>query len=353
MEKSNMFLAWKEIKHSKGKFSLIISVIVLITYLVYFLTSLAYGLASSYTNGISNLAADSIVLTEESNDNPMMSAITEEKFGELTFDGEKAKLGITPVVIKNERDNTKINAYIFGVEIDSFIAKDKISELNNYEAVVDSSLSKKGYNIGDNVKIVGIDHNVKIIAFNDKSTYQTAPIIYTTLLTFRDIRYGSHLVPLFNAIVIKGNFINNDSTLKQYTINEYINTLPGYGAQVATFSIMIGFLIVICSFVLGIFIYVLTTQKTSMFGVMKAQGISSFYIGKSVIFQTLILIIIGILIGFALTLATGFGLGSKIPFAPNYIFYLGITLAFILFAILGALFSVKIVLKIDPLKAIS
>ncbi|MFZ1690913.1 MAG: ABC transporter permease, partial [Trichococcus flocculiformis] len=40
-----MFLAWKEIKHSKTRFSLIIGVMVLVSYLVFFLVGLAYGLA--------------------------------------------------------------------------------------------------------------------------------------------------------------------------------------------------------------------------------------------------------------------------------------------------------------------
>ena len=40
-----MFLALKEIKKEKSRFLLIISIFVLISYLVYFLLGLAYGLA--------------------------------------------------------------------------------------------------------------------------------------------------------------------------------------------------------------------------------------------------------------------------------------------------------------------
>lgn len=87
-------------------------------------------------------------------------------------------------------------------------------------------------------------------------------------------------------MVVKGEIENITNNLKSYTVDNYISTLPGYTAQVLTFSIMIIFLIIITAFVLGIFIYVLTIQKTSMFGVMKAQGISNLYIGGSVIIQT-------------------------------------------------------------------
>lgn len=173
------------------------------------------------------------------------------------------------------------------------------------------------------------------------------------LKEWQTYRYGTNTPPnIFSAIVVRGstNEINND--LLSYDINTYIQTLPGYTAQVLTFSIMIIFLIIIVAFVLGIFIYVLTIQKTSMFGVMKAQGISNFYISLSVILQTLLLVTIGILVGLILTLITGIFLADIVPFATNIIFYVIITLAFFLFALFGALFSVKAVLKIDPLKAI-
>jgi len=134
--------------------------------------------------------------------------------------------------------------------------------------------------------------------------------------------------------------------------DEYINTLPGYTAQVLTFSTMIIFLIIIVAIVLGIFIYVLTIQKTSMFGVMKAQGISNFYIGSSVVIQTLLLVGLGILFGLILTLISGYFLADIIPFAINILFYGIITAAFFIFAVFGALFSVKAVLNIDPLEAI-
>ena len=47
-----MFLAWKEIKHSKTRFSLIIGVMVLVSYLVFFLVGLAYGLAQDNRTSI-------------------------------------------------------------------------------------------------------------------------------------------------------------------------------------------------------------------------------------------------------------------------------------------------------------
>lgn len=354
-----MFLATKELKYSKAKFALIISVIVLVSYLVYFLTSLAYGLASSYTNAIEKWDADEIILTVEANDTMMMSFFNQDVYDNLPVNGSKAKLGLFPGVINNPLAtnilDSRIDVFFFGIEDDSFIMPSEFQDrtLASNQVIVDEAFKKEGYEVGSFFGVSGSEEKYEIIGFTEKSTYQTAPVVYMGLTTFQQHRYGKDNTPdLFNAIIIKGESGALSESLLSYTVKDYISTLPGYNAQVLTFSVMIVFLIIIISFVLGIFIYVLTIQKTSMFGVMKAQGISNSYIGGSVIIQTFILTLIGIIIGFSLTVLTGFLLGDVIPFAVNYLFYGVITVAFFLFALFGAMFSVRAVLKIDPLKAI-
>ena len=119
-----------------------------------------------------------------------------------------------------------------------------------------------------------------------------------------------------------------------------------------TFGFMIGFLIVIAAIVIGIFIYVLTMQKSDIFGVMKAQGISSRYIAFSVIAQTFLLATVGVLVGLAATIGTALVLPQAVPFQVNSLFFAGISVLMILIAIVGAFFSVRTIVKIDPLKAI-
>ncbi|WP_083235212.1 hypothetical protein [Acholeplasma laidlawii] len=120
-----MFLAIKELKYTKGKFALIISVIVLISYLVYFLTSLAYGLASSYTNAVNKWGSDEVVITVDSNDSIMMSFMTNNDFESVEVDGTKARIGLFPAVINNPdaeaNVDSRLNVYFFGIDNDSFL----------------------------------------------------------------------------------------------------------------------------------------------------------------------------------------------------------------------------------------
>ena len=359
-----MYLAWKELNRTKGKFALIIVLVTLISYLVYFLTSLAYGLASSYTDSVNKWQADQIILNYEANDNIMMSYLSDEEFDRVEVEGEKAKLGFFPAIISLEDAPSEVDTreaiYVFGVETDSFLAPQEYSLITLENGViVDESIQEAGYELGDTILIAKRDGTALswvIQGFTSKATYQTAPVIYTSLDNYKLYSFNTLEAPVFSAIVIQGqvnNLANADGIiLVNYAIQDFINTLPGYTAQVLTFGLMIGFLIMIVAFVLGIFIYVLTVQKINMFGVMKAQGISNPYIAKSVIWQTLILVFIGMIIGLGLTIVSGIFLGGFVPFAFNVLFYAVISAGFILFSIIGGLFSVRTVTRIDPLKAI-
>ncbi|MCC5890838.1 MAG: ABC transporter permease [Alkalibacterium sp.] len=362
-----MFLAWKEIKYSKTRFALIIGVVVLISYLVFFLTGLAYGLAQENRTSIDKWDATGIILADESNLNINMSMFPKDQMDEVDAE-ETASLGIASSVIQLEEetdDDSKINVTFFGIDGDEFIAPeitdgDMFSDAN--EVVGGLSLKEEeGYEIGDELSLAGMDTTVTLVGFTENSKFNVAPVLYTDHETYQHIRasgFGEREEEIISAIVVR----TADDTLEEvsigtddlelYEINEFISNLPGYNAQVLTFGLMIGFLVLIAAMIIGIFIYVLTLQKSSMLGVMKAQGISSTYIGKSVVGQTFLLSTIGVLTGLGLTLGTGLALPNAVPFQNNGLFFVSITTLLIVVALLGAFFSVRTVVKIDPLEAI-
>ena len=148
-----MFLAIKELKYSKMKFALIIAVIVLISYLVYFLTSLAYGLASSYTNAINKWNSDEIIMTVDANDTIMMSYMDQADYDSVTTTGTKAKLGLFPGVINDPTAtnilDTRIDVFFFGIDNDSFLKPISNLTLTGNQVIADENLQKEGYQIGE------------------------------------------------------------------------------------------------------------------------------------------------------------------------------------------------------------
>ncbi|MFQ7652772.1 MAG: ABC transporter permease [Enterococcus gallinarum] len=353
-----MFLAINEIRHSKLRYALVTGVMFLIAYLVFFLTGLAYGLAQENRTAVDKWSASEILLAEEANNNLNMSMIPRNLYDEVKAD-EKAVLAQTAGVITRESGGEKVDVSFFGIEPDQFLAP-KLTEgelfANDDEAVADSSLKEEyDIKIGDTVKLAGNEKKLKIAGFTENARFNVAPVLYTTIGAYQEIRFETKDTSdkaRINAIVTRGTVEEVPDELTATKISDFINELPGYSAQVLTFGFMIGFLIVIAAIVIGIFIYVLTMQKSDIFGVMKAQGISSRYIAFSVIAQTFLLATVGVLVGLAATIGTALVLPQAVPFQVNSLFFAGISVLMILIAIVGAFFSVRTIVKIDPLKAI-
>ncbi|HAR1378836.1 TPA: ABC transporter permease [Enterococcus faecium] len=355
-----MFLALNEIMHSKLRYALVAGVMFLIAYLVFFLTGLAYGLAQDNRTAVDKWEADSIVLSKDANSNLGMSMIT-KKTAEEAEGGKVAYLAQTPGVVtsKDSTDEGKINVSFFGIDKDQFIMPNLVEGKafnNDDEAIGDSSLKEEyGLDVGDTVKLSGSDKTFKITGFTDHAKFNVSPVLYTTINAYQQIRFEKEDTSenaRINAIVVRGKINDLPEDLEQIKISKFINELPGYNAQVLTFGFMIGFLIVIAAIVIGIFIYVLTMQKINIFGVMKAQGITGGFIARSVVAQTFILSFVGILLGLVGTVGTSLVLPDAVPFQSNWLFFGVISLLMLVVAVLGALFSVRTIVKIDPLKAI-
>ena len=355
-----MFLALNEIMHSKLRYALVAGVMFLIAYLVFFLTGLAYGLAQDNRTAVDKWEADSIVLSKDANSNLGMSMIT-KKIAEEVEGGEVAYLAQTPGVVtsKDSTEEGKINVSFFGIDKNQFIMPNLVEGKafdNDDEAVGDISLKEEyGLAVGDTVKLSGSDKTFKLTGFTDHAKFNVSPVLYTTINAYQEIRFEKEDISenaRINAIVVRGKISNLPEDLEQIKISKFINELPGYNAQVLTFGFMIGFLIVIAAIVIGIFIYVLTMQKINIFGVMKAQGITGGFIARSVVAQTFILSFVGILLGLLGTVGTSLVLPDAVPFQSNWLFFGVISLLMLVVAVLGALFSVRTIVKIDPLKAI-
>lgn len=110
--------------------------------------------------------------------------------------------------------------------------------------------------------------------------------------------------------------------------------------------------IIVSATVIGIFLYVMTLQKTSLFGILKAQGFTNGYLANVVISQTLILALFGTAFGLLLTGVTGAFLPDAVPVKFDVLTLLVFAIVLMIVSVLGSLFSILTIRKIDPLKAI-
>ncbi|MEB6837641.1 ABC transporter permease [Staphylococcus simulans] len=348
-----MFLAWNEMKRNKLKFGLIIGVLIMISYLLFLLSGLASGLINMNREGIDKWHADAIVLNKDANQTVAQS-VFDTKETKNTFK-ESALLKQSTVIVSNGQKEE--NALLFGVSKQSFLIP-KLLEGHKFnkdnEVIADETLKDKGFKIGDKLSLSQSDEKLKIVGFTESAKYNASPVLFGNYNTIQSIN-PKLTKDKTNAVVVrdkdwKDKSLNSD--LEAVNIENFVENLPGYTAQNLTLNFMITFLFIISATVIGIFLYVITLQKTNLFGVLKAQGFTNGYLAKVVLAQTFMISLIGTLIGLALTLITGAFLPNAVPVAFNPVTLIIYGLVLIVVSLIGSLFSILTIRKVDPLKAI-
>lgn len=341
-EVENMYLAIKEIKHSKGKYLSIILVIALISWLIFLSSSLTEGLANGNRQEVDRWQAESIYLNEAAN-NTLSASFIEYK--ESTNKNE-ARVS-TKFTTVRAKDTESESIVLLGYDKDSFIEPVIVEgsiNSNDNEIVLAEQLKSKGFKVGDTIEINGEDELI-ISGFSEESSLNLSPVTYLRNTQFQDIVYSSQN-NIVSAVLSKDD--NYDLTIK-----DFIKEIPGYTAQNLTLNTLIYFLFAISTAIVGIFMYIITIQKTSLFGVLKAQGVQNKYLGTSVVWQSLILSILGLIIGLTLTFLITALLPSGIPYKISLGKIAIYSIILLLVSLLGSVFSVISVVKIDATKAIA
>lgn len=348
-----MFLAWNEIRRNKLKFGLIIGVLTMISYLLFLLSGLANGLINMNKEGIDKWQADAIVLNKDANQTVQQSVFNKKDI-ENKYK-KQATLKQTGEIVSN--GHQKDNVLVFGVEKSSFLVPSLIEghkATKDNEVLADETLKNKGFKIGDTLSLSQSDEKLHIVGFTESAKYNASPVIFTNDATIAKINprlTGDKI----NAVVVrdtnwKDKKLNQE--LEAVSINDFKENLPGYKPQNLTLNFMISFLFVISATVIGIFLYVMTLQKTSLFGILKAQGFTNGYLANVVISQTLILALFGTAFGLLLTGVTGAFLPDAVPVKFDVLTLLVFAIVLMIVSVLGSLFSILTIRKIDPLKAI-
>ena len=116
---------------------------------------------------------------------------------------------------------------------------------------------------------------------------------------------------------------------------------------------MIGFLMVISLIIIAVFLYILTMQKMPNYAVLRAQGIPTRYLVATTIHQAVLLMVSGILGGLVLTLITTWLMPMTVPLVLDWPLIVTMYIVLVLLGVVGALLPVRMILKIDPVRALN
>lgn len=359
-----MKLALKEIKYDGKKYLLVEAIMVLMVFMVLFLSGLVNGLGRAVSSAIDNMDAEYYILSDDSEGIITVSDLDKEVLTKVNeqSSNEVASLDIQRMYINTEESNDKIDITYLAMEPDSFLVPNTVegSALNtgdsNYQIILNDSFKENGIRIGDVVRDSSTDVQMIVVGFTSDEMYGHTAAGIISMDTYTAIRkvLNPQYEISYHAIAVKGNAIediNIDGT-EVVSKTDIIDKIPGYKAEQMTINMVLWVMVLISAAILGVFFYVLTIQKEKQFGILKAIGVSMKELTYNLTAQMLILSLTGAVIGNGLAFLMAAFLPSSMPFYLTIGNACVVTLAFILISIVSSLFSTVKVAKVDPLTSI-
>ncbi|MEJ7541425.1 ABC transporter permease [Staphylococcus intermedius] len=349
-----MKLALNELKFYKFKYLLITFIVILLASMVLFITGLAQGLARENIALIDQFKSERFVIQNDVDQQLEKSNIDAQTQQEIEKNVKTAPLKLTMATMTHQDNKTDMLFATLPKGERPALKSGHLPQKAN-EVVLNQKLAGEGVNIGNQVNIEDKNITLKVVGFFDDVMYAHTNIAMTTddgLKAIAGKHVATSLYFLNDVTSQQMKQIEGISGVEVVNKQDLTDAIPSYQAEQAPLNMMIVSLFVITAIVLTAFFYVMTIQKTSEIGILKAIGIKTAHLLWSLLFQILVVTMLGVII--ALLLITGLEavLPATMPFFINSSMMILVVVVFIIVAIVGAFLSLVRVFKIDPIEAI-
>ncbi|GGI03917.1 ABC transporter permease [Mammaliicoccus vitulinus] len=347
-----MKLALKELTYYKFKYLLVTLILFLLAFLVLFISALAQGLAKENVSGVEQWNKSEYVIASDADNNLSQSNITKQTNQDVNnvAKGDTIKTAMQKV----ETDSGKADLMFTQLTKD---IQPKPSEghlpKSNHEVLLNEKLKAEGFNVGDDIKLADEDQTFKISGFADNIMFSHTSMAYVNEDGMKDLK-GNHIsvIAYDNLNDNQKDEINKLDDVKVISQDDMLNAIPSYNAEQQPLNLMIVFLFVISAIVITAFFYVMTIQKTSQFGILKAIGTKNKALIASLMLQILMITLIGVALAIAIIFILGGVMPVSMPFYLDTNLMLLMVAVFIVVSLIGAVLSLIKVMKIEPLEAI-
>jgi len=367
-----MKLALRELRRRPGRFVTATVILTLLSTLLMLLGGLLDGLTSGATSAVLAQKADLIVYSSTAENSFARSRITPDQRQAIEdVDGVERVGGIGVVQagarIEGNAPRDLVDVVVIGYEIAPNGVPDPPATGSAY---ADETLRSEGIEEGMTIEVGQARTPVEIAGFVDGLQYSGQGTLWVDGDTWRDTlnanRPGSGVGDgVFQSLVVQTDGGANaagvasaidaalDDATSTLSVTDGANAIGGVKQQASTFNQIIGVTVFIAIVVVALFFALLTIERTSLYGVLKALGATSRTIFAGVMLQavlvTLVASVIGSVLAFGLDLAIPSG---SLPYTLQVSRVISSVVFLLVAALIGCAFSLRSVLRIDPASAI-
>ncbi|GAA1973254.1 FtsX-like permease family protein [Catenulispora subtropica] len=344
-----MFVALRDIRFAKGRFTLMGGVVALLTGLVMFLYGLTGGLASDSSSALSGLPARAVVFGGSSV-SFTDSAVDAGQRAAWQAAADARPLGVSMTRLGAGGAASAVS--VVGVDPGLMPAPRSGRVPGPGEIAVGAKLAAKHHlHPGDRITLGPAQLTVSGIT-PDRS-WGHAPTVWTDEPTWE--RLGGGAQPSALALVGPADTGALDAAWHTKTVGLGAAKagIDGYSAEQGSLTLIQGFLFAISALVAGAFFTVWTVQRKADIAVLKAIGASSAYLVRDALGQALVLLLAGGALGaLAGTLGGAALRAAGTPFTLDVATVAVPLAAMVGLGLAGAALAVRRIVVVDPLTAL-
>ena len=370
-----MKLALAEMRRRPGRWGSIIGAVGFIVFLVLVLAALADGLFIGTAGAIATGDSDALVYSIDGRRSLVRSELPVSDVARVAEVEGVADVGGLGVLLSTA--GTGVDIYDIAVmghipghagEPTQFVEGRRLSTSEQFVGIADVSIQEAGVSLGDSVTLTGSSQPIEIIGFVENARYLLAATVWVPLETWQALRLEvrpetAGRGPIVQAIPI---LVEPDETVaavgaavdavlettETVSKEDAVLSLPGVDQQQSTFSAIIIVSFVVVGIVIALFFALITLEKRGQFAILKAIGSPNRLLLQGVLVQALIATVAGYALGWGLSRLLAFALPSTVPVEFLTQTALSLFLSTIVMGAIGATFSFRKIIGIDPASAL-
>ncbi|WP_318617493.1 ABC transporter permease [Sporosarcina sp. YIM B06819] len=339
-----MNIAWKEISKNKVKFTILGSIIFLVSFLTFIISGLSNGLSQDNAALIKDLPNGQFYMNADANEKYSLSRIDDDVQATLLKEHKDATTMSIQMGFVNDTDDKQYSV-AFVTSTDSKL----FPTVAPGEIVLDRSLEKDGIKVGDILTNNQFSGEFKVKGFVDQQKYSHAPVAFISMINYQEI----YRVLEMQLVFVPGQDTAQDiASLQAFSNKEFLNTIPSYSAEQMSLNMIIWFLVAISGMLFAIFFYMMNVQKIGLYGILKALGVKTSRLFGMMWYQMIVITVIAL--GLSVALSQGFAMIAPegMPFSLTLATTIQLSVLFLVIGFVGATLSGLQIKKVEPLQAI-